>query len=140
MIEGFFAVASMFESRLRMPLAIAAFALAQALCWGMTFNLPAITGRAMAASLGLPYPAIMAGPTVMLVVMAAAALPFLRLFQRFGARLVMTASVAGAALGLAVIAQAEASWTYFAGWALVGGAGAGMLIGAGTATVFVRRV
>ena len=33
----------MSESPPRVPLAIAAFALAQAVCWGMTFNLPAIT-------------------------------------------------------------------------------------------------
>ena len=52
----------MSESRLRLPLTIAAFALAQALCWGMTFNLPAITGKAMAEALALPYAAIMAGP------------------------------------------------------------------------------
>ena len=110
-----------------MPLAVAAFALAQALCWGMTFNLPAITGSAMAEALGLPYPAVMAGPTVMLVVMAASAVPFLRLFERFGARLVMTASVAVAALGLAAIAVAMAAWAYFIGWVLVGIAGAGML-------------
>jgi len=110
-----------------MPLAIAAFALAQAVCWGMTFNLPAITGSAMAVTLGLPYPAVMAGPTVMLVVMAAGAVPFLRLFERFGARLVMTSGTAVAALGLAAIATATAPWSYFAGWMLVGLAGAGML-------------
>jgi MFS family permease len=110
-----------------MPLAIAAFALAQAACWGMTFHLPAITGTAMAEALGLPYPAVMAGPTVMLVVMAAAAVPFLRLFERFGARLVMTASTIVAALGLATIAVATVAWSYFAGWMLVGIAGAGML-------------
>lgn len=117
----------MSESLFRMPLTIAAFALAQAVCWGMTFNLPAITGQAMAEALDLPYPAVMAGPTVMLVLMAAAAVPFLRLFERFGARPVMTASVGVGAIGLAVIASATAAWTYFAGWLLVGVAGAGML-------------
>lgn len=115
------------ESRLRFALTITAFALAQAACWGMTFNLPAITGTAMAEALGLPYPAVMAGPTVMLVVMAAAAVPFLKLFERLGARLVMTASTAVAALGLATIAMAAAPWAYFLGWLLLGVAGAGML-------------
>lgn len=117
----------MSHSALRMPVAIAAFALAQAVCWGMTFNLPAITGSAMAAALGLPYAAVMAGPTVMLVVMAAAAVPFLILFERFGARLVMTSGTLVGALGLVVIATAAAAWSYFAGWMLVGIAGAGML-------------
>lgn len=117
----------MSHSALRMPVAIAAFALAQAVCWGMTFNLPAITGSAMAAALGLPYAAVMAGPTVMLVVMAAAAVPFLILFERFGARLVMTSGTLVGALGLVVIATAASAWSYFAGWMLVGIAGAGML-------------
>lgn len=117
----------MLQSRFRLPLTIAAFALAQALSWGMTFNLPAITGTAMATALDLPYPAVMAGPTVMLVVMAAAAIPFLRLFESLGARLVMTTSVAVSALGLAVIALALVPWQYFIGWVLVGIAGAGML-------------
>jgi len=114
-------------SRFRLPLTVAAFALAQALCWGMTFNLPAITGQAMAKALGLPYAAAMAGSTVMLVVMAISAVPFLRLFERFGSRSVMTASVGIAALGLAAIATAMSAWAYFAGWLLVGLAGAGML-------------
>jgi predicted MFS family arabinose efflux permease len=115
------------EFRFRLPLTIAAFALAQAVCWGMTFNLPAITGSAMAEALGLPYPAVMAGPTVMLVTMAAAAVPCLRLFERYGARVVMTSGTAVAALGLATIACGGAAWTYFTGWLLVGLAGAGML-------------
>lgn len=115
------------ESRLRLPVTIAAFALAQSLCWGMTFNLPAITGKAMAEALGLPYAAIMAGPTVMLVAMAAAAVPFMRLFQRFGTQPVMTTCVVLGACGLGVIALSTAPWAYFAGWLLVGIAGAGML-------------
>jgi len=115
------------ESRFRMPLTIAALALAQTVCWGMTFNLPAITGQAMAAALGLPYAAVMAGPTVMLVAMALAAVPFLRLFEHLGARLVMTAGTVVGALGLAVVAMSPAPWVYFAGWLLVGVAGAGML-------------
>lgn len=114
-------------SRFRLPLTIAAFALAQGLCWGMTFNLPAITGKAMAEALGLPYPAVMAGPTVMLMAMAAAAVPFLKLFERLGARSVMPASVGVGAVGLAVIAMAASPWAFFAGWLLVGLAGAGML-------------
>ena len=117
----------MAESRLRLPLTIAAFALAQSLGWGMTFNLPAITGAAMADALGLPYAAIMAGPTVMLAVMAVTALLYGRLFERAGARVVMTASAAVAALGLAGLAAAMAPWAYFLSWAVLGVAGAGSL-------------
>ncbi|MBB5753412.1 MFS transporter [Prosthecomicrobium pneumaticum] len=117
----------MSESRLRLPLIVAAFALAQAVCWGTTFNLPAVAGAAMAEALGLSYAAVMAGPTVMLVVMALAAVPVLRLFERWGIRRVMTAGVVVGALGLAVIAAATAAPAYFAGWLLVGAGGAAML-------------
>ncbi|MDR3474022.1 MAG: MFS transporter [Devosia sp.] len=117
----------MSESRFRLPLVIGALALAQCFCWGMTFNLPAITGRAMAEALGLPYAAVMGGPTVMLVVMALAAVPFLKLFERLGARPIMTTSVIVGALGLVAVAASTAPWAYFAGWLLVGIAGAGML-------------
>lgn len=114
-------------SRFRLPLIIAALALAQAVCWGMTFNLPAITGLAMAEALALPYFVVMMGPTVMLVVMALVAVPLLHLFERLGTRLVMTVSVGLGALGLAIVASATAHWAYFLGWIVIGGAGAGML-------------
>jgi len=115
------------ENRFRLPALISAFALAQAVCWGMTFNLTAITGSAMAAALGLPYVIVMTGPTVMLVVMALVAVPFLRLFERYGARQVMTASVVVGALGLALVGVSTGPWMFFAGWIVVGAAGAGML-------------
>lgn len=117
----------MLENRYRLPALIGAFALAQAVSWGMTFNLTAITGVAMAAALGLSYVVVMTGPTVMLVVMALVAVPFLRLFERFGARQVMTASVAVGALGLALVGLSTGAWMFFAGWIVVGAAGAGML-------------
>ena len=63
----------------------------------------------------------------MLVAMAAAAVPFLKLFQRFGTQPMMPASVVIGACGLAVIALTTAPWAYFVGWLLVGIAGAGML-------------
>src|SRR5688500_2089883 len=100
----------MSQHRVRLPLVIAGLALAQCFGWRMTFNLPAITGAAMAETLRLPYPAIMAGPTAMLVVMALGALPLARLFRQWGARPVMTASVAVGALGLLIIAVAQDSF------------------------------
>ncbi|MFJ6324777.1 MULTISPECIES: MFS transporter [unclassified Rhizobium] len=115
------------QSPFHLPLVVGLLALAQAVSWGMTFNLSAITGRAMGETLGLPYVVVMAGPTVMLVVMALIAVPLLRLFERFGARLVMTASVALGALGLVVVGLATGPWTYFLGWGVIGAAGAGML-------------
>lgn len=115
------------QSRFRLPMIVAALALAQAICWGMTFNLSAITGGAMAEALEMPYFVVMMGPTVMLVVMALIAVPMLQVFQRLGMRLVMTASVGLGALGLAIVALAIWPWAYFVGWVVVGAAGAGML-------------
>ena len=117
----------MHQSRFRLPVTIAALALSQAVCWGMTFNLPAITGAAMADALEVPYFVVMMGPTAMLVVMALMAVPMLGPFERMGMRLVMTASVGLSAIGLTIIALAMWSWSYFIGWAVVGAAGAGML-------------
>lgn len=117
----------MLENRFRLPVLVGTFALAQAVSWGMTFNLTAIMGTAMATALGLSYVVVMTGPTVMLVVMALAAVPFLRLFERFGARQVMTASVAAGTLGLALVGLSTGAWMFFAGWIVVGAAGAGML-------------
>ncbi|UXN68027.1 hypothetical protein N8A98_00455 (plasmid) [Devosia neptuniae] len=115
------------QSRFRLSLIVAALALAQAVCWGMTFNLPAITGGAMAEALDLPYFAVMMGPTVMLVVMALVAVPALQVFERIGMQLAMTASAGLAAIGLVIIALAPWPEAYFVGWAAVGAAGAGML-------------
>src|SRR5262245_23761937 len=98
----------MSHPRLPLPVVIAAFALARGFGWGMTCSLPAVTGPAMAEALALPYAAVMAGPTAMLIVMALGAIPFARLFERVGARVVMTASVVVAALGLLVIAASPA--------------------------------
>tara|TARA_R110002124_G_scaffold114535_20_gene269399 strand:- start:11340 stop:12524 length:1185 start_codon:yes stop_codon:yes gene_type:complete len=117
----------MHQSRFRLPLIVAALALAQAVCWGMTFNLPAITGGAMAEALDVPYFVVMMGPTVMLVVMALIAVPLLQVFQRLGMRLVMTASAGLGAIGLAIVALAMWPWAFFVGWVIVGAAGAGML-------------
>ena len=118
---------SMHQSRFRLPLIVAALALAQAVCWGMTFNLPAITGGAMAEALDVPYFVVMMGPTVMLVLMALIAVPLLQVFQRLGMRLVMTASAGLGSIGLAIVALAMWPWAFFVGWVIVGAAGAGML-------------
>jgi len=113
--------------RLRLPWILGAFAVAQGLGWGMTFNLPAITGSSMAHALGIPYALVMVGPTAMLLVMAITALPFARLFERRGARVVMTGGVIVGMVGLVVIALSTAPWSYFLGWTVVGVSGAASL-------------
>lgn len=113
----------------RSPLhrALAALSLTQLLGWGATFWLPAITGPAMAAGLGLPLPAIMAGPTLMLLLMALASWPLRRVFERHGARPVMMLGSALGAAGLLALGLAQGPASYALAWAVLGLAGAGML-------------
>lgn len=114
---------------LRSPVtrAVAALSVTQIIGWGTTFNLPAITGPAMGADIGLPLSAIMAGPTVMLVVMAALAWCLASLFENYGARPIMSLGSLAGAIGLLTLSLAENAPLYFLAWALLGLAGAGML-------------
>lgn len=107
--------------------AVAALAVTQLIGWGATFWLPAVTGPAMAAELGMALPVIMAGPTVMLVVMAMASWPLSSIFERHGARLVMTLGSPLGAAGLLLMGLADGPVSYFAAWLILGAAGACML-------------
>lgn len=107
--------------------AVAALSVTQLVGWGATFWLPAVTGPAMALELGMPLPMVMAGPTVMLVVMAPVSWLLGNSFERVGARPIMVlGSVVGAA-GLLALGLAGSQVTYFLSWILLGLAGAGML-------------
>jgi predicted MFS family arabinose efflux permease len=107
--------------------AVAALSLTQLIGWGATFWLPAVTGPAMAGDLGMVLPVVMAGPTVMLVVMAAASWPLSTIFERHGARPVMALASPLGAAGLIVMATASGPVPYFLAWLVLGLAGAGML-------------
>lgn len=107
--------------------AVAALSLTQLIGWGSTFWLPAVTGPAMAADLGLPLPLVMAGPTAMLVVMALVSWPLGAVFERHGARPVMVLGSLLGALGLLLAGLAQGPISYLLAWTLLGLAGAGML-------------
>ena len=107
--------------------AVAALSLTQLIGWGATFWLPAVTGPAMAAELGMTLPMIMAGPTVMLVVMALVSWPLSAIFERYGARPIMALGSPMGAAGLLALGLANGPMTYFASWIILGFAGAGML-------------
>lgn len=107
--------------------AVAALSLTQLIGWGATFWLPAVTGPAMAGALGMALPTIMAGPTVMLVVMAAVSWPLGAVFERRGARPVMVLGSFLGAGGLLVLGLADGPVSYFLAWIVLGHAGAGML-------------
>jgi len=111
----------------RIVLAVLALGLTQIIGWGTTFNLPAVLGPAMAAELGVSLPAIMAGPTIMLVAMAATSWALARLNERHGPHAVMAAGSAIGALGLALIGVSPNVFVYCAAWLVLGFAGTAML-------------
>ena len=107
--------------------AVAALSLTQLIGWGTTFYLPAVTGPAMARDLDVPLALVMAGPTLMLIVMAAISWPLGTIFERHGARPAMIAgSIAGAA-GLATMGLAAGPLGYALAWTFIGLAGASAL-------------
>src|SRR5690606_20405325 len=85
------------------------------------------TGPAMASDLRLALPMIMAGPTVMLVVMAMVSWPLSAIFERHGARPVMVMGSPLGAAGLLVVGLADGPVTYALSWIILGLAGACML-------------
>lgn len=107
--------------------AVAALSLTQLIGWGATFWLPAVTGPAMASDLGLALPMVMAGPTVMLVVMAMVSWPLSGIFERHGARPIMVLGSPLGAAGLLVMGLANGPEAYVLSWIILGLAGASML-------------
>ncbi|MFB9952131.1 MFS transporter [Rhizobium puerariae] len=107
--------------------AVAALSLTQLIGWGATFYLPAVTGPAMAGDLGMSLPVVMAGPTVMLVVMAMVSWPLSIVFERHGARPIMTSGSPLGAAGLLVMGLANGPVSYVLSWIILGLAGACML-------------
>lgn len=107
--------------------AVAALSVTQLIGWGATFWLPAVTGPAMASDLGLALPVVMAGPTVMLVVMAMVAWPLSGIFERYGARPIMALGSPLGAAGLLIMALANGPVSYALAWIILGFAGASML-------------
>lgn len=111
----------------RIAAVVAALSFTQLLGWGATFWLIAVTGPAMAADLSLGLPVVMAGPTVMLVVMAVISWPLGTAFESYGVRPIMTIGSLLGALGLAVMSLASGPISYFVSWTILGCAGACML-------------
>lgn len=81
----------------------------------------------MASDLGMALPMIMAGPTVMLVVMAAVSWPLSAIFERYGARPIMVLGSPLGAAGLLVMALADGPISYVVSWGILGLAGAAIL-------------
>ncbi|WP_083219557.1 MFS transporter [Rhizobium rhizogenes] len=115
--------------RFRSPTAraVAALSLTQLIGWGATFYLPAVTGPAMAGELGMALPMVMAGPTVMLVVMAMVSWPLSAIFERHGTRPIMVLGSSLGAAGLLVMGLANGPVSFVLSWLILGLAGACML-------------
>lgn len=107
--------------------AVVALSLTQLIGWGATFWLPAVTGPAMAGDLGMTMPMIMAGPTIMLVVMAMVSWPLSTILERHGARPIMALGSLLGAVGLLVMGLANGPVSYVLSWVILGPAGAAML-------------
>ena len=106
--------------------ALAVLALAQVVGWG-TVGFPAIVGREIAGDLGMDLAAVFAGSSVLYVVMGLWAPVLAKALPRFGARALMMAGAGLAAPAFVGLALARGPFSYFAGWAVLGTAGAAML-------------
>ena len=115
--------------RFRSPTAraVAALSLTQLIGWGATFYLPAVTGPAMAGELGMALPMVMAGPTIMLVVMAMVSWPLSAIFERHGTRPIKVLGSFLGTVGLLVMGLANGPISYVLSWLILGLAGACML-------------
>lgn len=107
--------------------AVAALSLTQLIGWGATFWLPAVTGPAIADELRMALPMVMAGPTVMLVVMAMVSWPLSAILERHGARPVMALGSLLGTVGLLVMGLANDPVSYVLSWIILGVAGASIL-------------
>lgn len=101
-------------------------AVGQVISWG-TLGLPAVVGSRIAADLHMSIAAVFAGTSVLYVVMGLCGPLLARAFRRYGARHVMTLGAAAAAPGFVLLARAGSPIEYFAGWIVLGAAGAAML-------------
>lgn len=106
--------------------ALVVLALAQVVGWG-TVGFPAIVGREIAGELGMDLATVFAGSSVLYVVMGLWAPVLAKALPRFGARALMMAGAGLAAPAFVVVALARGPFAYFAGWAMLGTAGAAML-------------
>ncbi|SCX22781.1 monocarboxylate transporter [Agrobacterium sp. DSM 25558] len=81
----------------------------------------------MARELDIPLSMAMAGPTVMLVVMAFMSWPLSVILERYGARPAMAVGSVFGSTGLLAMGLAQGPFSYFLSWTILGLAGSGML-------------
>ncbi|HEU0165928.1 MAG TPA: MFS transporter, partial [Thermomicrobiales bacterium] len=101
--------------------------ISQILAWGATFNLPGVLGRPITNDLDLSLTIVLAGPTVMLVILAMVSWFLTSRFERHGARSIMIGGTILAAIGVMLLALSQNLASYMTAWIVLGFAGAGVL-------------
>lgn len=101
-------------------------AVGQLVGWG-TLSLPAIIGNGIAGDLQIALPTVFAGTSTFYVVMGLCGPLLAGRFRRLGARRIMMAGSATAALGFVTLACAQEAALYFAAWTILGIAGSASL-------------
>ena len=93
---------------------------AQTLAWASTYYLPALMAAPMARGLGVPASHVWGAVTAAMLLSAALGPWAGRVIDRWGGRPVLTTSSLMAALGLAVLSQAQDTTSLVMGWLLLG--------------------
>ncbi len=100
--------------------AVWALGITEIIAWGTTFYALGVLGRPISANTGWSQSLVFGGMTLGLVFSAVLSTSIGRLIDVRGARAVMVAGLALAALGLCLVAAAVQPWQYLAGWAVLG--------------------
>ncbi len=100
---------------------------AQTLAWGSSYYLPAVLATPIARDLGVAPATVFAAFSVALLVSAALGPHAGRAIDRWGGRFVLAGTNLVFAAGLAALSLAQAPWSLFLAWAVLGiGMGSGL--------------
>ncbi|MCV3738065.1 MFS transporter [Rhizobium sp. TRM96647] len=110
--------------------AVAILSVTQIIAWATMFMAVSVLGDAIATDLGLTAAEVFLGPSAMLVAMAFASPATAFLYRRVDPRMVLVAGSLAALPGFALLATAQSPAVYYAGWVVLGIAGAGALTNA----------
>ncbi len=114
-------------------------ALTQLIGWGSTYSIPAVLARPMAEALGMPLAVAFGASSAFLLAMAGLS-PWLGpLFERHGARPLLTLGSLTLAGGLGLLAASPNPAVYFLAW-LAMGAGGAMALSNGANVLLAERL
>jgi predicted MFS family arabinose efflux permease len=110
-----------------MLLDILVLSITQIIGWGTMFMAISVLGGPLGATLGMAPSFVYLGPSIMLVAMAVMSPLMAPLYRSHGARFVMSVGTLAAVPGFLLLAWCDGPVGYYAGWAILGTAGAGAL-------------